>query len=384
MQTINYPEVLFFDLGSSGVKAKGFLFDKNNDLKQNLFYEKTDILHIKDVLENDGYFSSDVIAKSSQAVHDSTAKFIAMTDSQLHNSDEGIAVCGLATEAFRVALNANEIIDSYNKEVSSLLNERNNIDIDIKAIPQDDEAKFGYLSLVDSILSDDLTRDEILVWDVGAGSMQMTFSQTDNNNGHITLIANNKIGTQHKAYDVFSDLSNGSYHYSMGDELSVEDYDNLFANHEIYSLMHGDYREANELGNIYNNKHVVGAGLHYYLTQVVHFIESEGNDDTDYLNKPSSYTRLELKDTFFKILNYAQNDEAVLAIFNEDNSNLFNENTLSKLGFMYGEMLEYDIDEVFVPPIAYQAPLYQSIANNGCEVLSDIFNGMDISHAIIE
>lgn len=67
----------------------------------------------------------------------------------------------VATSVFRVAKNGAEIADYFSK----------NLDINLKVISQREEAELGYYSVLSLGLVQD--REQLIVWDIGGGSMQM-------------------------------------------------------------------------------------------------------------------------------------------------------------------------------------------------------------------
>lgn len=70
---------------------------------------------------------------------------------------------GVATAVFRNAANGSQVIAEFNQAVP----------VNLRIITQRQEAELGFLS-AKSILTEHVNNDQIVVWDIGGGSMQMT------------------------------------------------------------------------------------------------------------------------------------------------------------------------------------------------------------------
>lgn len=73
-----------------------------------------------------------------------------------------IEFCGIATEAYRNALNGNELTDRYQKE----------LDIPTTIIPQQTEGKLAFSAVIEE---KGLNPYQIVCWDIGGGSFQITY-----------------------------------------------------------------------------------------------------------------------------------------------------------------------------------------------------------------
>lgn len=73
------------------------------------------------------------------------------------------SITGFATAAFRKAKNAEAFLGEISRQTG----------VSFKVISQDEEARLGYLSASSSIPLDSTSPRDIIVWDIGGGSMQM-------------------------------------------------------------------------------------------------------------------------------------------------------------------------------------------------------------------
>jgi exopolyphosphatase/guanosine-5'-triphosphate,3'-diphosphate pyrophosphatase len=79
-------------------------------------------------------------------------------------------VTGVATSVFRKAHNGIDVIKNYSK----------NLKFKIEIVSQIEEASLGYISAISQLKTEDSSRKDILVWDIGGGSMQMYTHGDDN------------------------------------------------------------------------------------------------------------------------------------------------------------------------------------------------------------
>ena len=85
-------------------------------------------------------------------------------------------IFGVATSVFRKSQNGTDIIKGFARKFK----------VQLEVITQEEEAKLGYFSVLS--LMDEKTKENknIVVWDIGGGSMQM-FSMEKNNRAHMYL-----------------------------------------------------------------------------------------------------------------------------------------------------------------------------------------------------
>ncbi len=74
----------------------------------------------------------------------------------------GIQYSGIATAVFREARNGRELLDRFTRELG----------IPFKILPQEEEGKLGFLTA--KALQPDVAIDQLIAWDSGNGSFQMT------------------------------------------------------------------------------------------------------------------------------------------------------------------------------------------------------------------
>ncbi|MCG8708654.1 phosphatase [Brenneria sp. 4F2] len=79
-------------------------------------------------------------------------------------------ISGVATAVFRSAANGQQVIDYFNQQAN----------VTINIISQQQEAELGFLSAKAALHDESLNNSELLVWDIGGGSMQMTALRQQN------------------------------------------------------------------------------------------------------------------------------------------------------------------------------------------------------------
>lgn len=73
-------------------------------------------------------------------------------------------ITGVATAVFRTAANGQRVIDRFNQQAH----------VSLTIISQQQEAELGFLSAKAALHENNLNDEDLLVWDIGGGSMQMT------------------------------------------------------------------------------------------------------------------------------------------------------------------------------------------------------------------
>jgi len=144
-----------FDIGSGSTKMTVAKVDScEGKLIEILFEDQSAVPYKQNLYSNNNSFSDEVIAHGIKELKElkETAVDIGATE-----------FSALATQAFRDANNGKETLWKLKKESN----------IDIRVITQELEAKFGYLGA--KIKHKFSNKDNILVWDIGGGSMQMTY-----------------------------------------------------------------------------------------------------------------------------------------------------------------------------------------------------------------
>src|SRR5476649_313005 len=73
-------------------------------------------------------------------------------------------ITGVATAVFRSAANGQQVIDQFNQQAQ----------IQLRIITQEQEAELGFISAKAALHDNHIKNEDLLVWDIGGGSMQMT------------------------------------------------------------------------------------------------------------------------------------------------------------------------------------------------------------------
>jgi exopolyphosphatase/guanosine-5'-triphosphate,3'-diphosphate pyrophosphatase len=144
-----------FDIGSGSTKMKVAVVDKCKQQIVELLMEAQEKVSYKEALKLSANNSLDqeILAKGSQALNRLKLQ------AQIYNPEIYI---GSATSAFRTAINgefAKKILETKTG-------------IDIKIISQEVEAKIGFVAA--STIASPVSLDNLVVWDIGGGSMQIT------------------------------------------------------------------------------------------------------------------------------------------------------------------------------------------------------------------
>ncbi|MBF7982059.1 MULTISPECIES: Ppx/GppA phosphatase family protein [Rahnella] len=79
-------------------------------------------------------------------------------------------VTGVATAVFRTASNGQQVIDMFNQKAG----------VQLRIISQEQEAELGFLSAKAALHDRNVKNEDLLVWDIGGGSMQMTAMREQN------------------------------------------------------------------------------------------------------------------------------------------------------------------------------------------------------------
>lgn len=79
-------------------------------------------------------------------------------------------ITGVATAVFRTASNGQQVIDMFNQKAG----------VQLRIISQEQEAELGFLSAKAALHDRNVKNEDLLVWDIGGGSMQMTAMREQN------------------------------------------------------------------------------------------------------------------------------------------------------------------------------------------------------------
>lgn len=144
-----------FDFGSGKIKIQVADVDATSQQILTTLYSENIIVRLSEDLahQSDGKFSQAIMVQAVEAARTLKQAAVNLCAEEF---------CGVATEAYRVALNGQDLIDLYLNELS----------IPVQIISQDDEGKFGFLALLQETKLDPA---QTICWDIGGGSFQITF-----------------------------------------------------------------------------------------------------------------------------------------------------------------------------------------------------------------
>lgn len=142
------------DIGSGSTKAVAAIVDVCEKKIERILYEDQISLGFSETAEK-----TDDRGIPSAFLREAVEKIRPLSDRL--KALELKSISGVATSAFRTAKNGNEIVASLSRQLN----------IPIEVISQEAEARLGYWSAVAK--RPDVDREQIVVWDIGGGSMQM-------------------------------------------------------------------------------------------------------------------------------------------------------------------------------------------------------------------
>lgn len=157
------------DIGSGSTKMMVAKIDYcKNKVLEVLHNESQAVQYNEDLEKNtDGNLSPAIIAKGQEVLTGMITKGKTFKPKKIY---------GVATSVFRKSQNGTDVIKGFARKFK----------VHLEVITQEEEAELGYLSVLS--LMDDKTKENknIVVWDIGGGSMQM-FSMEKNNRPHMYL-----------------------------------------------------------------------------------------------------------------------------------------------------------------------------------------------------
>jgi exopolyphosphatase/guanosine-5'-triphosphate,3'-diphosphate pyrophosphatase len=151
-----------YDVGSGSTKLTVLKIDSCNGLPEVLLKTSEKVDYKDDLLKSkEAEFSEEIQKKGFEAL----AKLKGEADKLKAESSKGIA-----TAAFREAKNAQDVLNTFNKKLK----------LNIEVITQDQEAQLAYQAV--RLHNKD---KNLLVWDIGGGSFQMTYLDEPKQEWHI-------------------------------------------------------------------------------------------------------------------------------------------------------------------------------------------------------
>ena len=158
-----------FDIGSGSTKMTIAKVNRcENKIVEILFEDQSSVAYKQSLYDNDNSFSKEVISNGL-----SELKELKQTAIELGV----VEFSALATEAFRTAKNGPSTIEALEEGT----------DIEIRVINQELEAKYGYLGA--KIKHNFKDEDNVLVWDIGGGSMQMAYVKNGEYHNYLGKLA---------------------------------------------------------------------------------------------------------------------------------------------------------------------------------------------------
>ena len=157
------------DIGSGSTKIAVAEVDTCQHQIRKMLYQQQLPVSYDDALMHsaDGRLPDSIISQGLNALKQ---------EIQQVNRFHPVSIEGVATAVFRNAENGQQIIRLFNQQSPA----------HIRIISQRQEALLGFASAKASLDQPGVKNDQILVWDIGGGSMQMT--TWDKQNGHLTPV----------------------------------------------------------------------------------------------------------------------------------------------------------------------------------------------------
>lgn len=149
------------DFGSGSIKIQTALIDSSGlkRVGEPLMLKYVPLTLSEDVASHDGYISIEMQQKASEIL----AKFKEEAlDTAVSKGYSHIEFSGIATAVFRKAENGNDLLQKI----------KNDLGIHFQILSQEEEGKLGFLSA--KILYPEVNEADLLVWDSGNGSFQIT------------------------------------------------------------------------------------------------------------------------------------------------------------------------------------------------------------------
>lgn len=145
-----------FDIGSGSTKVMVAKVDFcQNKVLQVLYNDSRAIQYNEDLEKNaDGNLSPAIIEKGMGAIKEMMAKGKTFKPKRSY---------GVATSVFRKAKNGTDIIKTFARKLN----------LKLEVISQDTEALLAYLSVISLVDENSVGTKNIVVWDIGGGSMQI-------------------------------------------------------------------------------------------------------------------------------------------------------------------------------------------------------------------
>lgn len=150
-----------FDFGSGKIKLQVADVDtEKHAIVRSIHDEKSIVLIAEDAAQDPQNYLSEEIQNQAVAI----TRNLQQKAVELGATD----FSGLATEVYRKAPNGQKLVDRYITELN----------IPVRVIPQVEEGKIGFLALISET---NLDPSNVIVWDIGGGSFQITYLNEEKN-----------------------------------------------------------------------------------------------------------------------------------------------------------------------------------------------------------
>lgn len=149
-----------FDFGSGSIKIQIALIDPSipKMLGEPLMLKYVPLTLSEDVASHEGYISIEMEEKANEVLAKFKKEAQAIAASKGYRAD----FAGIATDVFRKAKNGKALLQKIEK----------NLEIKFTILSQEEEGRLGFLTA--KILYPEIDEDDLLVWDSGNGSFQIT------------------------------------------------------------------------------------------------------------------------------------------------------------------------------------------------------------------
>jgi exopolyphosphatase/guanosine-5'-triphosphate,3'-diphosphate pyrophosphatase len=142
-----------FDIGSGRIKMQVSDVNwKSGKILNVLLTETVKVASREDLMNHDNQFSSSIQNELVEAIENLMSKAASFKPD---------TYCAIATESFRIAKNAKEVIDRLFKELH----------LPVTIITQEEEGRLGFITAIND---SGANPDQVIVWDFGGGSFQLT------------------------------------------------------------------------------------------------------------------------------------------------------------------------------------------------------------------
>lgn len=144
------------DFGSGAIKMQVANIDPLSNQVETLLTKQISINLTEDIASHNGTISPELIKKCYDILSQ-----MKVDASEISGRDD-VHFAGVATASFRKAKNGQELLDQFEKDLG----------IHFRILSQDEEGKLGFMTA--KILFPDQPENQLIAWDNGNGSFQMT------------------------------------------------------------------------------------------------------------------------------------------------------------------------------------------------------------------